>query len=1012
MEEFLKGVARVYVQNEKENLLDYCFVFPNKRSGVFFGKHVAEIAGHSVLLPEITTINEFVLELNDKTEASRYEQLFLLYNIYKDIFKAQKKDDNSEPYEFDKFQFWGDMLINDFNDVDRYLVNASELFQNVKNVKEINSNYLTQEQIEVINKYFGENIQYDESQRFWTHLSTADTQTGVRDKFVKIWSKMYEIYDKYNQCLSQNGLTYSGKAYRDASERLKHISAKELRYKRYVFVGFNVLSTSEIKIFERLKSMGCADFYWDYNSPGYIGTYNKASRFLARYVDEFKSLYDTCEGKIVAFPNITIIGVASNIGQVKEVGNILSHLSENGMIANNDNACDTAVVLPDENLFVPLINSYPEKFGNNVNITMGYPMRYTSIASLMNVIISMHLRARKVKGEFTYFYEDIKNLLSQPLFVSVAGDDCEKLQRYINEGRRIFNVPCDYLLSEYPGLMPIFRPVKDITQVDDVFDYAVSLVDFLSEKIKNVETKTIDRCFIERYRHTLYSLRELVKRYGILMQEHTFFHLIERAISSDTINFKGEPLHGLQVMGVLETRALDFRNVIMTSMNERIFPRKHYKGSFIPDALRRSYGMSTIEFQESIYAYYFYRLISRAENVFLLYDTRGKSGRSADMSRYLYQLKYLFPQKNIKFHTSDYKISLEHDWTIKIDKTDDIMRKINRYKNPESGKYLSASSIKTLVHCPLQFYLQYVEEFNVPDEIVDYIDKATLGTIVHEVMEKLYKPYCGKRLLRSQLTSMRENEVTLSRLITRAVNRNFNKLDKCIDKVKIDDILLTPLTGQEALLSDIIMYLVKKIILEDEKSAPFTVYETEYKKNGRYRVNDDLEINVKVIIDRIDSMTVNGIPETCRIVDYKTGTDEISTDSIEQLFDNECPKNNAAILQLLTYCVFLNAIDSDEKYKGKPIQPIIYLLKNIYVKEIQPIVISKQPVYDYRDFINDYSVKEKNEEKVYSGFIENFHKVLENLFDSSIPFEQTKSEKNCTFCKFKMICGKDGETDV
>ncbi|MBR5898313.1 MAG: PD-(D/E)XK nuclease family protein [Muribaculaceae bacterium] len=1001
MDAFLYGVAKVYAEKEHENLLDYCFVFPNKRSGVFFGKYLTEALGNSILLPEITTINEFVFSLSDKVEATRYEQLFMLYNIYRSVFL--QKDDSQEPdaYEFDKFQFWGDMLINDFNDADKYLVNTNQLFVNVERYKEISSDYLTPEQKEVIAKYWGETIPDNDDDKFWRHFTPEGmSEDGVRKKFVKIWAKMNDIYEEFNRQLEKKGLTYSGHAYRVAADKLKNLDINSLKYKRYIFIGFNVLSTSEISIFSRLKALSCADFYWDYNFPGNDVQFNKASRFLAKYVEEFKPIYEIEESRVDRFPNIDIIGVPSNVGQVKEVGKILDYLHKSGKIENVENAIDTAVVLPDENLFVPLINSYPADFGANVNITMGYPMRFTPIAGFMKIIVSLHLRARKVKDEYTYFYEDVQNLLSHPLFKAVAGEDAEKIQKYLSD-TRLFNVPASYLIQKFAKLDKVFCPVSEIKEGKEVFEYAVGLVEFLLNKVKEMPSKKLDKDFLMRYNHTLRNLRRLVEDYGIVMQENTFFHLIERAMSSDTVTFKGEPLHGLQVMGVLETRALDFKNVILTSMNERIFPRKHYKGSFIPDAMRRSYGMSTIEFQESIYAYYFYRLISRAENVFLLYDCRGKGSGSGDMSRYLYQMKYLYPQENIKFHMSQYAMTLDGEKKIEIKKDEKIMERLARFRpsyKGEHSKCLSASIIKTLVNCPLQFYLQYVAEVNAPDEINEHIDSATLGSVVHEVMENVYES--GPKFVTADvLQGYIDSDTQLDRFITRAFNHYFHRFDLKY-KGESDEVISakldTPLTGEALLVADVVKLMVKTLLEKEKEFVPFEFVAGEHKHLGVYKFGDGQEVNVVYIIDRIDRKD-----NVLRIVDYKTGSDEMSVVSVEALFDESNTKNTGAILQLMIYCMLFEYFEGDKMLKDSDteIQPMIYKLRTINTKGIENIKINSKDVLNYRDYLGD-----KDGE---IGFKSLFHKLLTDLFDPNVPFKQTENEAKCTYCKFKVICGRE-----
>lgn len=972
MEPFLRKVAEVYLQNESTNIVDFCFVFPNKRSGVFFSKYLSEALKTPILLPEIITISDLISEFSVGIEASRYEQLFILYNVYKSI--------SNEVVEFDQFQFWGDMILNDFNDVDRYLVDPKQLFINVQRLKEINSNYLTEEQIKIINKYWGENRSFDSVETFWKHLDNNDDNGIPRDRFMKLWEILYDLYLKFNDELTNRGLSYSGRSYKDASEKIAKISANELTYKRYIFVGFNVLSSSEIKIFERLKEIDCADFYWDYNSPVYNCEYNKATRFIRKYIKLFPSNYNIDNDKIETLPNINIIGIPSNVGQVKEAGKLLSELCANKKITDIENALNTAIVLPDENLFIPLIHSLPENF-NAVNITMGYPMRFTPVSALMKAIVSMQLRLRKLKGEYVFYYEDIQNVLAQPLIRSVANIECEQIQNTISQNR-LFNISAEYLKKEYPRLEVLFTPVKDIKDFSNVFAYTISLINFIRQNLSAVKHSSLEVSFLSRYTQALQSLKVLVERYSIEMQEHTFFHLIERAISSDTINFEGEPLKGLQIMGVLETRALNFENVIMLSMNERVFPRKHFSRSFIPDALRRGYGMSTIEFQESIYAYYFYRLISRATNVYLLYDARTAGVKSGEMSRYLYQLKFLYPQNTIKTSLVDYGIRSTRRDGIIIPKTNEIIEKLNKFRIEGSGKALSASAIKKYCHCPLQFYLEIIEELRIEDEVKEYMDDITYGNIVHAVAEKLYKGLDGIEITETVLERVKNSTAMLSNEITMAVNEHYNKLGKNNN---------TELYGEAKVLAEIMLYSIKELLEREKQFTPIVFKSAEEKMIGRYSVSPDLTINIKLFIDRVDTAMVNGC-EQLRIVDYKTGSDKTSVSSFDPVFDSANADNNGAVLQMFVYCNFYAAL---QNYDG-PIQPIIYKLRTLKTEGLKPIIIGSKkdakPVYDYRDF---------NDE-----FLPYLHDTLEEIFNPQIPFAQTKNDDHCKYCSFKTICSK------
>ena len=571
--------------------------------------------------------------------------------------------------------------------------------------------------------------------------------------------------------------------------------------------------------------------------------------------------------------------------------------------------------------------------------------------------------------------------MAQPLIRAITNDECEQIKNIISQNR-LFNIPANYLVQEYPHLEIIFTPVKDIKDFKEVFAYIISLINFIRQNLSALKHSSLDVSFLSRYTQALQSLKVLVERYNIEMQEHTFFHLIERAISSDTINFEGEPLKGLQIMGVLETRALNFENVIMLSMNERVFPRKHFSRSFIPDALRRGYGMSTIEFQESIYAYYFYRLISRANNVYLLYDARTAGVKSGEMSRYLYQLKFLYPQEFIKTSLVDYDIQSTRRDGIEVQKTKEIIEKLNKFRTEGSGKALSASAIKKYCHCPLQFYLEIVEELRIEEDVKEYMDDITYGNIVHAVAEKLYKKLDGIEITAQVLDNMKNDTAMLSKEIIMAVNEHYNKLGKNND---------TELYGEAKVLAEIMLYSITELLEQEKQFAPIIFKSAEEKMVGRYRISPDLEINIKLFIDRVDTAMVND-SEQLRIVDYKTGSDKTSVVSFVPVFDSSNADNNGAILQMFIYCNFYAAL---QNYDAS-IQPIIYKLRTLKTEGLQPIKIGSGkkaiPVYDYREF---------NDE-----FLTYFHSTLEEIFNPEIPFAQTQNDDHCKYCSFKTICSK------
>lgn len=975
MDAFLRCVARVYAINESNSLYDCCFVFPNKRSGAFFRQYLSEELSGEYIEPEITTISDFISGFSDKTEASRFEQLFILYTEYKKL--------TSDIVDFDQFQFWGDMILNDFNDVDKYLVDAKQLFVNVQRYKEINANYLTEEQRKVIEQYWGEVKSFAPIDQFWTHINSQEFgENQPTGKFVKLWEVLYDLYEAFRKTLVNKGLCNSGMQYRNAVDVISKMSPDELPYRRIVFVGFNVLSTSEVKVFDLLKNAGVADFYWDYNSPMFADESNRAIRFIGEYIKKFKAKYDLCEPQITELPRIVIKGVPSVIGQTKEAAQIISDLVKNGDIPTPKNAINTAIVLPDENLFIPLMHSIPAEF-ETINVTMGYPLRYASISGLVSNIVSMQLNARRVKGEYVYYYEDVQNVLAHPFVYAVAGEDCQVLKDHITE-KRIFSISAQELCHDYKQLAPLFKEVPDTKNSVDVFEYMESLLRYLYTRVSAQESgygSSVDIGFLARYIQALHLLKKNVTEYHIDMQERTFFHLLERAISSESVNFVGEPLSGLQIMGVLETRAIDFENLILLSMNERVFPRKHYSKSFIPNVLRRGYGMATIEFQECIYAYYFYRMIARAKNVFLLYDSRQTGGKNGEMSRYLQQLLYLHPQDNIQRFTVDYNVIPSSEQPIEIAKTPEIMARLDRFRDEHSGKNLSASTINKYINCSLQFYFENVMDLHIKDEVTDYMDSSTYGTIVHEVAQRIYDELLDGHdevvITKEVLEEKQHSDIEIEKKITKSVNIHFNKIE---DEAIAEQ---TPLIGEAKLLGNVMKLFLKKMFEAEKNFAPFSYIKSEMEIMHRWKITDDITINIRQLIDRVDRKD-----GSLRIVDYKTGSDKNNPKNIAALFDGSDKNRCKAILQLFIYC---NVYAESQKYE-EPIQPILYLLKGVAANGLNPVTIGGEELVNYQDY---------NEE-----FMDNMRGVITEMYNPEIPFRQAEHDHSCKFCKFKSICGK------
>lgn len=972
---FLRLVAKAFYNNKRDELRDICFIFPNRRSGVFFTKELMELSqGKPFIMPEITSISQFVCDITGSVEITKIEALLILYKEY-----AQLMDDNAE--DFDKFAYWGDTLLNDFNDVDKYLVEPEQVFCNVKDLKDLQANYLTQEQLDTIERYFGKtNVhRFQSTEDFWANMQKGSS--GVK-KFLSLWEILHDLYKAFNSAVAQTGLSYSGKIYKNAVDAIRKMSVADFRHNCYVFIGFNVLSTSELKIFELLGQKGIADYYWDYNSPALTDRRNKASWFVGRNVDMFKSRLDIKENHITVFPEIHAIGVPSNIGQAKHTRDIIDRLIADGSIPNPQNATETAIVLPEENMLVPLLDSINSKI-SNVNITMGYPLRNSSIALLISQIAKLHKQARKENGEFCYFHEDIREITSHPYTKLVAPDEVARLISHITK-YNLFYVGASIVNEIAPSLNYIFTPVTSTSEPDELVKYVKRIINFAEKYLLDSQImaeNSIDLGFIAAYVDKLNQLASIIGKYKIPMNSSTFFYLVDRVLSSATVALEGEPLNGLQIMGILETRCLDFDNLMILSMNERIFPRKHYSKSFIPHNLRKGYGMATIEFQECMYSYYFYRMISRAKRVFLLFDSRTQSIGSGEPSRFVYQLQTLYPQSHIQLMHAGFNVYAPDDITLSIPKNDRVMQILKKYQTDGSNEYLSASAINHYINCPVAFYFEKVEKLNIADDMIEFMDSSTLGTIIHAVLQQLYTT-SGKRqdngvyVDAAIIENILKRPDDIMKLINFTINKEYiNREDGCTEV----------LSGETYLIGSAIFMLIKRV-LDYEKGQPFTLIQCEKEEKLHWKFPDGFAINIKQYIDRVDCINDPAGRQIVRIIDYKTGKDNTKATTVRQMFDDKSGDRRKAMLQLMLYC---NVYATLHGTGDTPIQPIIYTIKNI---DNSGFSIDKKQITDFHEINDSYN--------------EQLEEVLKEIFNPDIPFRQTRNEHNCKYCKFIDFCRK------
>lgn len=1118
MKSFLDSVAEAYFTHEGSHLLDCCFVFPNKRAATFFTDSLSNLAlaadkNGAFVDPATTTIVEFVESFTPTCAADRMEMLFMLYEAYRQAVEKRHGREEAAKIDFNKFVYWGDVLLTDFDDVDNALARPQEIFKNVKDLKELSANYLTPEQLDILNEYLkDEKLNWLKGEKeFWNHMiyagehaakkhsnhideeTTGDEAEKVSSTvgFLRLWQVMLDIYTNFREQLRALGLHTGGMAFRNAAEKVKQMSGTDFPYRRYVFVGFNSLSVAESTIFKRMQAMKnadgeqLADFYWDVASPAFRDPSLKDMIQVNRYAEEFPSLYD-CVVPLTEFPPlIDVYGVPSRVGQAKVIGQLLNTLhpaSEAKTDAQGkpvDTLLGTAIVMPDEMLLTPLVNSLAPHI-TPLNLTMGYKLRNTAVAGLLRNIVSMQMRAyrSKAKGLSSFFHEDVTNILAHPMVRAV---DPEAVKDMLTEiiNSRLFNIPEEFFTAResYRAFSPLFTMVCNNTRSAEVFAYLRTVIEWLytslehkwgvigytnpdadenadsdddnhestpadaprrhrgvavfsakSEKERlDGRSKALQMAFLRRFAHAVTQLERLRDRYldgkAVFLENSTVFNLVERIVQGEMLNFDGQPLQGLQVMGVLEARALDFDTLIIPSMNERIFPSGKFNPSFIPQLIRREYNLSTSEDQESSFTYFFYRMISRARRVFLLHDARSAGAKSNHVSRFIQQLSYVFKPEGLNRKVLPYHMRSPKKEAFTVEKTPEIIRKIEAYRTPDSGKYLSASSIKNYLACPMMFYFEKVANYRRESEMHDWMDEAMKGTVIHAVMENFFESllrhapnhskgvqvqskhiddFCARTLRGIDSPQL---ESPLYREIRRCINREHLKLP--------DDALDTPLNGAMLVTANSMETQLRGVLHHEKSTLPFTYLHGEWEDKmvltltGTNGNTMQFNFNCKIDrIDRIDRSDADNFPRY-RIIDYKTGTDQLDATNMESVLTEQRQK---AFLQLMLYC---QGYAQAKAIADQPIQPLIFSINSLIVTGILPLrwcVPAKGEEVDYKDFKIPQGTQKKWKVFDYRDYVPEFNDALiaklSELFDPNIPFSCTDKEDSCKYCNFKAVCDK------
>lgn len=957
MESFLKLVAADLYKHTEGNLAHTAVVFPNKRAGLFFNEYLAQESESPIWSPAYVSISELFRSLSPWEVGDPVKLVCELYKIFR------RETQSTET--LDDFYFWGEMLISDFDDADKNKVDTDKLFSNLQDLRNIMDDYtfIDDEQEEAIRQFF---------QNF-----SIERRTALKERFISLWDVLGNIYKGFRESLASQNIAYEGMMYRHVIE---HLDVDKLPYEKYVFVGFNVLSKVEHTLFTQLKDAGKAVFYWDYDEfymkENRQAVTHEAGEFIRRNLRDFPS---PLSGELF-----------KNLSKPKEVHYIASS-TENAQarylpqwIRNNLTTPEkeTAVVLCNEALLQPVLHSLPAEV-KHVNITMGFPLSQTPVYSFLIALLELHTHGFNFKSG-RYTFQSVVTLLKHPYTRQLTGQ-AELLEKELTRNNRFYPLPGELGKDEF--LTRLFTPLSG----------NLNLCIRLSETLQQVAgiyqantsgTEDTD-AFNQLYRESLFKAYTTINRFRTLIEEdeltvqsETFRRLLVKVLSATNIPFHGEPAIGMQVMGVLETRNLDFRHLVLLSVNEGQLPKSGGDSSFIPYNLRKAFGMTTIEHKIAVYAYYFYRLLQRAERITLMYNTSSDGLNRGEWSRFMLQFLIEWPHP-ITRQFLEAGQSPQGTSPITVEKTPDVMRRMQSLfdvrTNPKAK--FSPSALNYYLDCPLKFYYRYVAGLSAPDEVSAEIDSATFGSIFHYAAEHIYKDLTthGKVINKEALETLLRNEVKLQDYVDTAFKKLFFNVPQN-EKPEYN--------GVQLINSAVIARYLKQLLQNDLRYAPFTFIASEMEVDEPIDIQTPkgvIKSRIGGIIDRMDSKD-----GTLRIVDYKTGGDADTPPHVESLFILDKKRSN------YVFQTFLYAAIMCRKQPTMKIAPALLYIHRAATETYSPVIQMGEPRKP-KEAVEDFSKYEKE-------YRERLQGLLEEIFNPEKSFTQTEIIEKCTYCDFKALC--------
>lgn len=957
MESFLEKMVKHLCQRYGDDISDLCIVLPNRRAGLFLKTHFSNQLKKTFWSPEIYATEDFIgllagLEIADSTT--------LIFELY----ETAKKINPIEAGSFDEFNKWGQILLSDFNEIDRYLVNAASLFGNLKDIKELEA---------------------------WS-LNNEDGLTEFQKQYLSFWQSLGDYYVDFRERLLSKHLAYQGLAYKVVADDIVARVEKK-SWKKIIFAGFNALNKAEEYIIEELLIAGKAEIIWDTDSYYVNDTKQEAGKFIRKYKKHtgftaIKEANTTIDEHLLSDEDkhITIIGVAKNVAQAKVAGNLVTAFRK-----DDEKLQKTALVLADENLLFPVLHSLPENI-EDVNVTMGYPLKNTPVAGYFELLFDLHLNAIKLnqgKGKYSFYHKELLKFLNHPYSSVLIYDakhnySIKPIVKSIQDRNIVFAAlsTLEKIIAEkQAGISDKLKPLLiHWLQPQDAIDCMYYVIEQLKNAIieqQNEASKNVANLELEY----LFAFTKIIKRIEALMADYpesisdlkTLQNVIKQIVRGSTLPFYGEPLMGLQVMGMLETRTLDFENIILLSCNEDILPSGKSANSFVPYELKNYFGLPTYSDKDSIFAYHFYRLLQRAKNIYLVYNTESDALGSGEKSRFLTQLMYELPKVNKQAVILEQLANVPAEvqnagTTIQINKNSEVVEKLKAI----AAYGISPSSLNRYRNCTLQFYFHSIARLKEVEEVEETIGADVLGNAVHEVLEGLYTPFIGKKISADDIKEFKGRAEML-------VNSAFEK-EYTLTEISYGKNLLTVKVASKFLIN-FFEEESKNIALWEKAGKPMYIKALEQELESVVTIGNQ-QVRLYGKADRIDA-----VGATTRIIDYKTGL----ADSKELKFDewSEIRYNSqlAKSFQLLMYAWMYQQMNPQI---SENIQSGIITFRELSAG-LKPVKVSN------KDMLN-------------VELLENFEgqliAILTELFDVEVDFKQTEKTENCEYCAFKGVCNR------